>query len=647
MERLVGQTLLNRYRVDAFLGRGGMAQVYKAFDMMRAVFVAIKSLNEDLAGDYVFLNRFAKEAQTLETLVHPNIVRFFGFEEAPGLAFLVMEFIEGTTLRRYLHLLQRPLTLPEALYVIRPVCAALHYAHEMGVYHCDIKPANIFIERGGRVVLADFGIARLSESATVTFSTPGTPAYMSPEQCRGEDLDAHTDLYSLGITTYEMLTLDRPFKGDTEGTTGGRGERVRWEQMHLLPPPVRSVSPEVPPIAEVAILRALEKEPERRQPGTLQFYEELSSAGAVRPVSSLPWVEQPEGPLDEPSRYPPPPPPPPPRHDTAKTSKLLPALGAGVVVTGIVSVMLIVAVVALVFKWLSPLPNATSTPVTSPAAITDTARPSATSPPRLTPSPVPSATFTPTPPPPTVAPQPMLRWTSVGQSAQGRDISVAIVGYEQGAAVLVVGSIQGDQPSTRDLINSLIDDFDRDLDRIPADVAFHFIPTINPDGNATGTRRNAHNVDLNRNWDTFDWTPDPEQPEGIVRRAGGSRPHSEPETQSLADYLLALKHQNPNLRVVVWHASRGLSRGGQVYPGYTSVGLDGDAVSLAGRYARVSGYAVKEDWAPYETTGELITWCAEEGIEAIDIVIPRSFSGSDRSLRNVTVEALLEIAWFP
>ena len=251
------------------------------------------------------------------------------------------------------------------------------------------------------------------------------------------------------------------------------------------------------------------------------------------------------------------------------------------------------------------------------------------------------------PPPPVVTPQPTLRWTNIGQSVRRRDLSVTIIGYEKGAAVVIVGSIQGDRPNTRNLINYLIDDFDRDMDRIPANVAFHFIPTINPDGNAADTPRNAHNVDLNRNWDTFDWTANPEQPEGTVRGAGGSGPHSEPETQNLANYLLSLKHQNPDLRVVLWHSSQRLSSSGHVCPGYTSSGLDWDALSLAWRYAGVTGYAVKEDWAPYETTGELITWCAEEGIEAIDIVIPRSLSGADRNLRNTTMEALLEIARFP
>jgi serine/threonine protein kinase len=291
MPDLAGQTLLNRYRVDAFVGQGGMAEVYKAWDAKRAAFVALKLLKEDLAEDHVFLRRFAREARALEVLEHPHIVRFFGFEQTHGLAFLVTEFIEGLTLRRYLRDLGRPLTLPEALYVVRPVCSALHYAHQTGIYHCDVKPANIFIERGGRVVMADFGVARLTESATVTFSAPGTPAYMSPEQCREEELNASTDIYSLGVTTYEMLTLDRPFKGETEETTGSRVERVRWEQMYLPPPSPRKINSAISPVAEAAILKALEKEPGRRQRGVLEFYEELSGAQAVQSASSLPGIE--------------------------------------------------------------------------------------------------------------------------------------------------------------------------------------------------------------------------------------------------------------------------------------------------------------------------------------------------------------------
>jgi serine/threonine protein kinase len=286
---LVGHTLLGRYHVAEFLGSGGMAEVYRAWDAKRSVHVALKMLNEDMAEDYVFLRRFAREARVLERLQHPHIVRFFGFEESQRQAFLVMEYIDGVTLRRQLRLLGRPLTLPETLAVLQPVCSALHYAHRMGIYHCDVKPANIFIERGGRVVLGDFGIARLSESATVTFSTPGTPAYMAPEQCQGGEVDARTDVYSLGITAYEMMTLDRPFKGDTEGTTGSRGERVRWEQMNTPPPRPSYVNPGIPPAAEVAILRSLEKEPGRRQQQALDFCQEFSAGSGVRPGVPLSW----------------------------------------------------------------------------------------------------------------------------------------------------------------------------------------------------------------------------------------------------------------------------------------------------------------------------------------------------------------------
>lgn len=294
MSDLVGSVLLNRYRIDASVGQGGMANVYKAWDASRAAFVAIKLLNADLAEDYVFLRRFAREARTLARLEHPNIVRFFSFEESRDHAFLVMEFVEGITLRRYLRLLRRPLTLPEALYVVEPISSALHYAHQMRVYHCDVKPANVFIDRGGRVVLADFGVARVTESATSTLATAGTPAYMAPEQCQGRPVDARTDIYSLGIAAYEMLTLDRPFKGDTHETTGSRAERVRWEQIYMRPPSPRRSNPVIPLETERAILTALEKDPRRRPQRVLAFCRDLSNDGKIRPVARLPEVKDPE-----------------------------------------------------------------------------------------------------------------------------------------------------------------------------------------------------------------------------------------------------------------------------------------------------------------------------------------------------------------
>jgi hypothetical protein len=333
------------------------------------------------------------------------------------------------------------------------------------------------------------------------------------------------------------------------------------------------------------------------------------------------------------------------RHDRVEQTRLAAS------VAPISDISALVVVVLVVVLWL-PACNPEYPPsgialTRTPATLSSVDTPISSPP--VTPTLPPAETLLPTstPTPTTVAPQPTLRWTDIGQSVEGRDLAEAIVGYEMGSAIVVVGSIQGDQPNTRDLINYLIDDFEHELDRIPPNVAFHFIPTINPDGNAAGTRRNANNVDVNRNWPTSDWTPNPQQPGGIVEGAGGSRPLSESETKALQKYLFELQGQNPNLRVVIWHSSSRLSTGGQVYPGYSVNGTDADLRSIARRYAQVTGYALEEEWAYYETSGELITWCVENGIEAVDIVIPRSLLGFDSNLREITLEALLEIAQFP
>jgi hypothetical protein len=266
-----------------------MAEVYRAWDAKRAASVAIKLLNDDLAADAVFLRRFAREGHALARLTHPNVVRFLGFEQAPGLAFMVMEFIDGVTLRRFMGLLGRPLALSETMGVLQPICSALHYAHQMGVYHLDIKPANVFIEQGGRIVLGDFGIARLSESATVTLSSIGTPAYMSPEQAPGgRAIDGRSDIYSLAITTYEMLTTDRPFKGETGSSSTSLAERILWEHLNASPPPPRRANPQIPPPVENAIMRALAKDPAGRQQHVLQFYDEISRGAGVQPARITP-----------------------------------------------------------------------------------------------------------------------------------------------------------------------------------------------------------------------------------------------------------------------------------------------------------------------------------------------------------------------
>src|SRR3990170_5797809 len=254
-------TLLGRYRVESFLGQGGMSEVYKVWDSQRSVHLAMKLLREDLAEDKIFLRRFRREAQTLERLQHPNIVRFYGLEQDGDLAFMLMDYVEGTTLRKEILRADGPFCLDRVLEILRPICAALHYAHREGMVHCDVKPGNIMIDAGGRVLITDFGIARMTESATATMVGLGTPAYMAPELVRGQDPTPQTDVYALGVVLYEMLTGgERPFTGDRATVTGSTSEKVRWEQIHLTPFSPRTHDPAISPETEAVVLRCLEKE---------------------------------------------------------------------------------------------------------------------------------------------------------------------------------------------------------------------------------------------------------------------------------------------------------------------------------------------------------------------------------------------------
>lgn len=297
MSELTGRVLAGRYRVQAFLGRGGMADVYRAVDQRGRQPVALKVLREDLSDDPVFLRRFRREADLLSQLQHPNIVRYHGLEEGSGLVFMVVEFIDGRSLKAELARLARPLTPGQAAAVLRPVSDALDYAHGLGILHCDVKPANILIERGGRILLADFGIARWVESATTTFAGAGTPAYMSPEQCRGSNIVPQSDVYGLSVTLYEMLTLDRPFIGETGSSSSSIAERVRWEHLHASAPSPRRINPQLPPAVEAIVLAGLAKDPEERPPSAGELYRGLVRAGAA-PDANFPQRE----PMAQPQR---------------------------------------------------------------------------------------------------------------------------------------------------------------------------------------------------------------------------------------------------------------------------------------------------------------------------------------------------------
>lgn len=272
-----GDRLLGSYEIRRLIGRGGMADVFAAWDIRRQHLVAIKVMRADIAEDMEFVRRFRREADVLSRLAHENIVRFYGFERDGLTAFIVMDYVEGTTLRAEIARAEGALPLTQVLSVSRQVCAALGYAHTEGIIHRDVKPGNVLIRPDGHLFLSDFGIARATDATTVTAAMPGTPPYMSPEQCRGDEVDARSDLYSLGVVVYEMLTGRRPFLGEAAGT-GSTQERIRWEHLYAAPPPIRRFNPGVPEAAEATIIRALAKDPAERWPDAATFFVAVTQA---------------------------------------------------------------------------------------------------------------------------------------------------------------------------------------------------------------------------------------------------------------------------------------------------------------------------------------------------------------------------------
>ncbi|MGV8025602.1 MAG: protein kinase [Anaerolineaceae bacterium] len=279
MTNLVGKKLKNRYRIEEFLGRGGMAEVYKVWDTQRGVALAMKVLREDLAEDIVFMRRFEREAHNLTKLQHPNIVRCYGLEQEGRTAFMLMDYIEGGTLRSEIFDAHGPLALQRILEIMQPVCSALSYAHQMGMVHCDVKSANIMIHKNGTVYLTDFGIARGMDAATSTMVGVGTPAYMAPELIKGDDPTPQTDIYALGIVLYEMLTGgERPFTGERATITGTTAEKVRWEHIKLDPIPISHFNPNISIQLEEIFQKAIQKEPGYRYSSVMDFLGSVQKA---------------------------------------------------------------------------------------------------------------------------------------------------------------------------------------------------------------------------------------------------------------------------------------------------------------------------------------------------------------------------------
>lgn len=261
--------------VTLMLGQGGMARVYRARQDRLDRDVAIKVLPPYYASDPDFVERFKLEARALARFSHPNIVIVHDAGEEHGLLFIIMEYVPGGNLREYM---TKSLSLAEVTRIIHQVAGALTYAHERGVIHRDVKPVNVLLDTNRRAVLSDFGIAKvLASSAAVSRSGAGvgTPEYMSPEQCRGGQVDARTDIYALGVMLYEMLTGHTPFEADNYTA-------LAHSHIYEPAPPPSRYNPRISIAVQSVVMKALEKSPADRFQSAVEMAVALEQAAAAQ-----------------------------------------------------------------------------------------------------------------------------------------------------------------------------------------------------------------------------------------------------------------------------------------------------------------------------------------------------------------------------
>ncbi len=280
MAALIGQTL-GQYRLEALIGRGGMASVYRARQESMDRDVAVKVMAAELAHNAEFVARFEREARVIARLQHPHILPVIDFGRHGDHVYLVMQLIDGGMLSDRLR--QTSLSLAQVARFLTQIASALHYAHQRGIVHRDLKPNNVLLDALDNVYLTDFGIAKMlagttttAQSLTATGSVMGTPAYMAPEQWRSEPVDARTDIYALGVILFEMLLGTLPFQADTPFS-------MMYKHFDTPPPPLCAVNPDLPPALEAVVLRAMAKNPADRYPSAQQMADDFARAVAGLP----------------------------------------------------------------------------------------------------------------------------------------------------------------------------------------------------------------------------------------------------------------------------------------------------------------------------------------------------------------------------
>lgn len=279
----VGRTI-GGYRIEANIGSGGMATVYRAFQPQLERWVAVKVLTSTETGNTAFLRRFQQEAKAVAALHHPNILTIHDYGEEEGSGYIVMEYVPGGTLKSLLN--GKPMTWKEAAMLIIPIARALVYAHSRQIIHCDIKPANILLYRQDWPMLADFGLFQMlgtpdrGSQGLVT----GTPAYVSPEQLTGEPIGRKSDIYSLGVVLYEMLTGHLPFRANSASS-------MMLQRLLETPPPMSLFNDQIDFELERAILKSLARDPEKRYINMEEMVNVLASLAEDIKIPNIPPQE--------------------------------------------------------------------------------------------------------------------------------------------------------------------------------------------------------------------------------------------------------------------------------------------------------------------------------------------------------------------